>query len=143
MKKILARTGLGLVLLALVIALALTWHVRGKRPQRDGELALAGLTAAVTVRYDDAGVPHLADFGLAARLDEARAVVDRLRATDPNALTRTRLDVTAPDIRLDNDAAKLRLAVLGVGVSIAQRQIQGQQCGSYGQQGFCMHFQTP
>lgn len=59
MKKILRRTALGLVLLLVLAAIAATLHVRGKRPQRDGELALAGLSAPVTVRWDEAGVPHV------------------------------------------------------------------------------------
>ena len=47
-----------LVLLALAAAFG-TWHVRSKLPQRSGELALAGLSEPVTVRWDEAGVPHI------------------------------------------------------------------------------------
>lgn len=51
-----------LTLLAVVIAVAAGagyWYVQGKLPQRDGEVALAGLQAPVSVRYDDRGVPHI------------------------------------------------------------------------------------
>ncbi|MBA1201581.1 penicillin acylase family protein [Pseudomonas capeferrum] len=48
----------------LAIALALAagtgyWYVQGKQPQREGEVALAGLQAAVSIRYDARGVPHI------------------------------------------------------------------------------------
>lgn len=59
MKKILSRTLVGLVLLLVLAALAATLHVRAKRPQRSGELPLAGLKAEVQVRFDEAGVPHI------------------------------------------------------------------------------------
>ncbi|MFK0313043.1 penicillin acylase family protein [Pseudomonas sp. NPDC090233] len=51
-----------LTLLALVVAVAAGagyWYVHGKLPQRDGEVAMAGLQAPVSVRYDARGVPHL------------------------------------------------------------------------------------
>ncbi|MCV2367970.1 penicillin acylase family protein [Roseateles oligotrophus] len=48
-----------LLLLLAAIAAALSWHVHSKQPQRSGELILAGLQAAVTVRYDEFGVPHI------------------------------------------------------------------------------------
>jgi hypothetical protein len=52
-----------LTLLAVVIAVAAAgagyWYVQGKQPQREGEVAIAGLQAPVTVRYDARGVPHL------------------------------------------------------------------------------------
>lgn len=35
------------------------WYVHGKLPQRSGEVAMAGLQAPVSVRYDARGVPHL------------------------------------------------------------------------------------
>ncbi len=59
MKKI-----LGFVLIPLAAVLLITaggggWYVKSKLPQRSGELALAGLTASVTVRYDERGVPHI------------------------------------------------------------------------------------
>lgn len=41
------------------IALAATWYVQEKLPQRSGELSLAQLTAAVDVHYDERGVPHI------------------------------------------------------------------------------------
>ncbi|MGF6395222.1 penicillin acylase family protein [Pseudomonas plecoglossicida] len=51
-----------LTLLTVVVAVAAGagyWYVQGKLPQRQGELAVAGLQAPVSVRYDDRGVPHL------------------------------------------------------------------------------------
>ncbi|WEL55348.1 penicillin acylase family protein [Pseudomonas kermanshahensis] len=51
-----------LTLLAVVIAVAAGagyGYVRGKLPQREGEVAIAGLQASVSVRYDSRGVPHL------------------------------------------------------------------------------------
>ncbi len=54
----------GFVLIPLATVLLITaggggWYVKSKLPQRSGELALAGLTASVTVRYDERGVPHI------------------------------------------------------------------------------------
>ncbi len=40
-------------------ALAATWYVQHKLPQRSGNLHLAELTAAVDVHYDERGVPHI------------------------------------------------------------------------------------
>ncbi|HCV37400.1 MAG TPA: penicillin acylase family protein [Pseudomonas sp.] len=51
-----------LTLLAVVVALAAGagyWYVHGKLPQREGEVAMAGLQGPVSVRYDARGVPHL------------------------------------------------------------------------------------
>lgn len=51
-----------LTLLAIVVAVAAGagyWYIHGKQPQRDGEVAIAGLSAPVSVRYDARGVPHL------------------------------------------------------------------------------------
>ena len=51
-----------LTLLAVVVAVAAGagyWYVQGKLPQREGEVAMAGLQAPVSVRYDAHGVPHL------------------------------------------------------------------------------------
>lgn len=47
------------VVLALVLTVAVTSVVRRSLPQRDGTLALSGLSAPVTVRRDDQGVPQL------------------------------------------------------------------------------------
>ena len=47
------------ILLLGSIALAATWYVQEKLPQRSGELPLAQLTAAVDVHYDERGVPHI------------------------------------------------------------------------------------
>jgi penicillin amidase len=70
MKKWSLRIGAGLLLILLGVAAALAWHVHSKQPQRDGQLQLAGLQAAVTVRYDEFGVPHI----------EAQNEVDLYRA---------------------------------------------------------------
>ena len=55
MKKI-ALWVLALVVGAALLALGLWRH---SLPQRDGNLPLKGLSAAVQVHYDDFGVPHL------------------------------------------------------------------------------------
>jgi len=50
----------GLLLALLVLALAGGfWYVSTKKPQRSGELTLTQLSAPVTVRYDERGVPHI------------------------------------------------------------------------------------
>ena len=52
----------GVISLAVLVAIGaagVTWHVRAKLPQRDGELQLTGLSAPVQVRYDEWGVPHI------------------------------------------------------------------------------------
>jgi len=40
-------------------ALAATWYVQQKLPQRSGNLPLTGLTDVVEVHYDERGVPHI------------------------------------------------------------------------------------
>ncbi|MDR3370352.1 penicillin acylase family protein [Rhodoferax sp.] len=50
----------GLLLTLLVIAGGGGyWYVSSKQPQRSGELPLTQLSAPVTVRYDERGVPHI------------------------------------------------------------------------------------
>ena len=50
----------GLLLLALLAATgAGFWYLNTKWPQRSGELALKGLIAPVSVRFDDRGIPHI------------------------------------------------------------------------------------
>ncbi|MCO8168588.1 penicillin acylase family protein [Pseudomonas sp. 21LCFQ02] len=46
------------IALGLLVAGA-TWYVHSKQPVRAGELALNGLRAPVSVRYDERGVPHI------------------------------------------------------------------------------------
>ena len=55
------RKMLVLAPLALVVATAIGggFYLHGKQPVRDGKLALSQLSAPVTVRYDERGVPHL------------------------------------------------------------------------------------
>jgi penicillin amidase len=51
-----------LTALAVIIAAAAagaTWYSESSKPQRSGELALEHLSAPVTVRYDERGVPHI------------------------------------------------------------------------------------
>lgn len=51
-----------LIATATLIALSVgggTWFVQQRLPQRSGEVAVTGLKAPVTVRYDEAGVPHI------------------------------------------------------------------------------------
>lgn len=59
MTRFLKRTALGLLLLLLLAAAGVAWHLHGKQPQRDGTIGLSGLQAPVTVRYDERGVPHI------------------------------------------------------------------------------------
>ena len=59
MLRLLKRTLLTLLAVLLLALAALAWHVHGKRPQRSGELTLTGLSAPVSVRYDEFGVPHI------------------------------------------------------------------------------------
>ncbi len=50
-----------LVLLTLILVLAAVagWRVWVSLPEREGSLMLSGLSAPVTVRYDERGVPHI------------------------------------------------------------------------------------
>ncbi|WP_160086625.1 penicillin acylase family protein [Pseudomonas sp. 9AZ] len=51
-----------LTALALIVAASTAgayWYIDSKQPQRDGELQLSHLQAAVTVDYDERGVPHI------------------------------------------------------------------------------------
>ena len=59
MKRLLKFVLVSLLTLVMLGAAALAWYLHSKRPQRDGELPLAGLSAPVTVRYDEFGVPHI------------------------------------------------------------------------------------
>ncbi|RBG48232.1 penicillin acylase family protein, partial [Xanthomonas oryzae pv. oryzae] len=56
MRKWLGRLLLGIVLLALTASLALYLLMRGSLPQLDGEGALSGLAAPVSVQRDGLGV---------------------------------------------------------------------------------------
>jgi len=59
MKLTLKILGGLLLVLLLLGAGAGFWYVNTKLPQRSGELPLKGLTATVSVRYDDRGIPHI------------------------------------------------------------------------------------
>lgn len=56
MAKWLKRVGVALLILLLLILLAAWWLIRGSLPQLDGELALRGLSAPVTIQRDKLGV---------------------------------------------------------------------------------------
>jgi penicillin amidase len=58
--KLALKIFLALMVGALMVAAgAGFWYVSTKLPQRSGELTLTGLTAPVSVRYDDRGIPHI------------------------------------------------------------------------------------
>ncbi len=59
MKRIFKTLFLGVVALAILVAAGAAWYLHGKQPQRSGDVTLSGLSAAVTVRYDERGVPHI------------------------------------------------------------------------------------
>ena len=43
----------------LVVVAAGAWYVHTKQPGRSGRMDLTGLSAAVELRYDERGVPHI------------------------------------------------------------------------------------
>ena len=58
--KLILKTLAGLMMITLVIgAGAAFWYVNSKLPQRSGVLSLTQLSSAVSVRYDERGVPHI------------------------------------------------------------------------------------
>jgi penicillin amidase len=57
--KLVTKILLGLLGLILLIAGGMTWYFYSKLPQRSGDYALNKLSAPVTVRYDELGVPHI------------------------------------------------------------------------------------
>ena len=59
MKKIAIVVAALVLLVLLALALGGGWYVHTKLPLRQGSLALQRLTAAVTVQYDERGVPHI------------------------------------------------------------------------------------
>ena len=59
MKRSLKILALVLTALALVAAGMAAWYVFNKQPQRSGSLPLKNLTAKVSVRFDERGVPHI------------------------------------------------------------------------------------
>jgi penicillin amidase len=48
-----------IVAVLVLIGGAGAWYLHSKQPVREGEMSLPGLRAAVSVRYDERGVPHL------------------------------------------------------------------------------------
>jgi penicillin amidase len=59
MKRILKLTALLLVLLIVLAGAGAAWYLHSKQPQRSGTLTLTQLSAPVSVRYDERGVPHI------------------------------------------------------------------------------------
>ena len=59
MKRSLKIFLLLLVTLTIAAAAATAWYLHTKQPQRAGELTLTQLTAPVSVRFDERGVPHI------------------------------------------------------------------------------------
>jgi penicillin G amidase len=53
------RTLTALALIVAATAAGAYWYIDSKQPQRDGKLQLSHLQAAVTVDYDERGVPHI------------------------------------------------------------------------------------
>ena len=59
MKRILKALAITLAALLVLLAAAGAWYIHSKQPQRSGSLSLTALTAPVSVRYDERGVPHI------------------------------------------------------------------------------------
>lgn len=59
MKRILKISAMVLITLALLLAALAAWYLYSKQPQRSGMLSLTQLSAPVSVRYDERGVPHI------------------------------------------------------------------------------------
>ena len=59
MKRTLKIFALLLALLALAAGVAAAWYLHTKQPQRSGSLPLSQLSAPVSVRFDERGVPHI------------------------------------------------------------------------------------
>ena len=59
MKRALKIFALLLAALALVAGAAAAWYIHSKQPQRAGTLTLTQLSAPVSVRFDERGVPHI------------------------------------------------------------------------------------
>ena len=59
MKTTLKIIGLTLALLALIIGALAAWYLYPRMPVRSGSVDIHGLTAPVSVRYDERGVPHI------------------------------------------------------------------------------------
>jgi penicillin amidase len=59
MRRLLKTLALTLTALTLAMGAWLAWTVSGTLPEREGSVAISGLKAPVTVRYDERGVPHI------------------------------------------------------------------------------------
>lgn len=59
MKRTLKVAALLFATLVMLAGAAAAWYIYTKQPQRTGSLSLTQLTAPVSVRYDERGVPHI------------------------------------------------------------------------------------
>jgi penicillin amidase len=59
MRKTLKIAAIGLAVLFLAAVAFVAWHVHTKQPLRSGTVAVPSLQAAVSVAYDERGVPHI------------------------------------------------------------------------------------
>lgn len=59
MAKILKRTGLGFLLLVLLLLAILAWYRSASQPQINGRIQLAGPAAAIDIVRDAEGIPHI------------------------------------------------------------------------------------
>jgi len=78
MRKLLRILAIVLLLLVAAAAALYLWLARGGRPQRDGRAEIAGLGAAVEVRYDAWGVPAIR----AGSAEDAMAALGWVHAND-------------------------------------------------------------
>ena len=59
MKRFLKFAALGLMALLVLATAGLAWVIYSAQPQRSGQVDMPQLTAPVSVRYDERGVPHI------------------------------------------------------------------------------------
>ena len=59
MKHLLKTLAITVATLLSLLAAGGAWYIHSKQPQRSGNLSLTSLTAPVSVRYDERGVPHI------------------------------------------------------------------------------------
>lgn len=59
MKRILKALAMTLTALLILVLAGAAWYIHSKQPQRGGSLTLTALSAPVSVRYDERGVPHI------------------------------------------------------------------------------------
>ncbi len=59
MKRTLKIIGILLAIAVILASAAAAWYVYSKQPKRSGTVEMSGLSASVTVQYDERGVPHI------------------------------------------------------------------------------------